>query len=81
MFLGKLTRKIWLYVCLISASIFFLFVHWLTHNEFTLHLAAIPIEILFGALLIEKVLARKKKGGTIKALNVLQVLFVSITLT
>ncbi len=67
-FLGKLTRKIWLYVCLISASIFFLFVHWLTHNEFTLHLAAIPIEILFGALLIEKVLARKKKAEQSKRL-------------
>ncbi|MDV5167368.1 MAG: hypothetical protein R2568_11600 [Candidatus Scalindua sp.] len=59
--IGKFTKKIWLYVCLIFISAFFLFVHWLTHNEFTLHLAAIPIEILFGALLIEKILERKRK--------------------
>ncbi|MDR4504852.1 MAG: hypothetical protein MRK01_08710 [Candidatus Scalindua sp.] len=60
--LGNFTRKAWLSACLISASVFFLFAHWLTHNEFTLHLAAIPIEILFGALLIEKILERKKKA-------------------
>ncbi len=67
-FIGKCTRKVWLYVCLISASVFFLFINWLTHNEFTLHLAAIPIEILFGALLIEKILERKKKAEQSKRL-------------
>ena len=66
--IGKFTKKIWLYVCLIFISVFFLFVHWLTHNEFTLHLAAIPIEILFGALLIEKILERKRKTEQSKRL-------------
>ncbi len=60
--IGKFTKKIWLYVCLIFTSVFFLFVHQLTHNEFTLHLAAIPIEILFGALLIEKILEKKRRS-------------------
>jgi len=67
-FLGKFTRKVWLYVCLITVSVFFLFVNWLTHNEFTLHLAAIPIEILFGALLIEKILERKRRAEQSKRL-------------
>jgi hypothetical protein len=49
-------------------SVFFLFLHWLTHIEFTLHLAAIPIEILFGALLIEKILERKRKAEQSKRL-------------
>jgi hypothetical protein len=66
--LGKFTRKVWLYVCLVFVSGFFLFVHWLTHNEFTLHLAAIPIEILFGALLIEKILEKKRKAEQPKRL-------------
>ena len=66
--LGKFTRKVWLYVCLVFVSVFFLFVHWLTHNEFTLHLAAIPIEILFGALLIEKILEKKRRAEQSKRL-------------
>ncbi len=66
--IGKFTKKVWLYVCLLFVSVFFLFVHWLTHNEFTLHLAAIPIEILFGALLIEKILERKRKTEQSKRL-------------
>jgi hypothetical protein len=49
-------------------SVFFLFLHWLTHIEFTLHLAAIPIEILFGALLIEKILERKRRAEQSKRL-------------
>ncbi|GAX59826.1 hypothetical protein SCALIN_C04_0314 [Candidatus Scalindua japonica] len=66
--IGKFTKKIWLYVCLISVSAFFLFIHWLTHNEFMLHLAAIPIEIMFGALLIEKILEKKRKTEQSKRL-------------
>ncbi|KHE93790.1 MAG: hypothetical protein SCABRO_00438 [Candidatus Scalindua brodae] len=66
--IGKVTKKVWLYVCLIFISAFFLFIHWLEHIEFTLHLAAIPIEILFGALLIEKILERKKKTEQSKRL-------------
>ncbi|MBT3355217.1 MAG: hypothetical protein HN402_09865 [Candidatus Scalindua sp.] len=66
--IGKFTKKVWLYFCLISTSVLFLFFHWLTHIEFTLHLAAIPIEILFGALLIEKILERKRKAEQSKRL-------------
>ena len=66
--IGKFTKKVWLYVCLISTSVFFLFIHWLTHIEFTLHLAAIPLEILLGALLIEKILERKRKTEQSKRL-------------
>jgi hypothetical protein len=66
--IGKFTKKVWLYVCLISISVFFLFIHWLAHIEFTLHLAAIPIEILFGALLIEKILEKKRKAEQSKRL-------------
>jgi hypothetical protein len=66
--IGKFTKKVWLYVCLLSTSVFFLSIHWLTHNEFMLHLAAIPIEILFGALLIEKILEKKRKAEQSKRL-------------
>jgi hypothetical protein len=66
--IGKVTKKVWLYVCLISTSVFFLFIHWLTHIEFSLHLAAIPLEILLGALLIEKILERKRKAEQSKRL-------------
>ncbi len=66
--IGRFTKKIWLYFCLISISVFFLFIHWLTHIEFMLHLAAIPIEILFGALLIEKILERKRRAEQSKRL-------------
>ncbi|MBC8553021.1 MAG: hypothetical protein H8D23_25630 [Candidatus Brocadiales bacterium] len=66
--IGKFTKKVWLFFCLISVSVFFLIIHRLTHNEFTLHLAAIPIEILFGALLIEKILERKRKAEQSKRL-------------
>jgi hypothetical protein len=66
--IGRLTKKVWLSFCLITASVFFLIIHWLTHIEFTLHLAAIPIEILFGALLIERILERKRKAEQSKRL-------------
>lgn len=66
--IGRFTKRVWLYFCLLFVSVFFLFIHWLTHNEFTLHLAAIPIEILFGALLIEKILERKRKAEQSKRL-------------
>ena len=41
----------------------FLWLEHLTHVEFLLHLAAIPLEILLGALLVERWLARKEKEG------------------
>lgn len=67
-FLGSFTKKVWLYVSLVSASGVFLFVNYRTHFEFALHLAAIPLEILLGALLIEKVLERKEKAEKLRKL-------------
>lgn len=61
-FLGTVTKKAWLYVSLISVSGLFLFLNYQTHFEFALHLAAIPLEILLGVLLIEKLLERKEKA-------------------
>jgi hypothetical protein len=46
-----------------ALSVFFLWLEHLTHFEFLLHLAAIPLEILLGAFLIERGLARKEKEG------------------
>ncbi|MDR4499367.1 MAG: hypothetical protein MRK02_15840 [Candidatus Scalindua sp.] len=67
-FIGKFTKKAWLYASLIALSVFFLFIHQQTHNEFTLHLAASPLEILLGALLIEKILERKARAEKAKKL-------------
>ena len=60
--LAKFTKKAWLYISLITASSFFLYVFYATHIEFMLHVAAIPLEILLGALLIERLLERKEKA-------------------
>lgn len=67
-FLGNFTKKAWLYVSLVSVSALFLFVHYQTHIEFILHVAAIPLEILLGALLIEKLLEKKEKAEKLKKL-------------
>jgi hypothetical protein len=40
---------------------FFLYLEHLTHQEFLLHLAAIPMEILLGAIVVERYLARKER--------------------
>ena len=41
----------------------FLWLEHVTHFEFLLHVAAIPLEILAGAFLVERWLARKEKEG------------------
>jgi len=46
-----------------ALSAFFLWLEHVTHIEFLLHLAAIPLEILVGAMLVERWLAREKKEG------------------
>jgi hypothetical protein len=48
---------------LVALSAFFLWVEHLTHFEFVLHLAAIPIEILVGAIVVERWLASEEKGA------------------
>ncbi|NUO09409.1 MAG: hypothetical protein HUU08_12150 [Candidatus Brocadia sp.] len=62
MSLAKFTKKAWLYISLITASSFFLYIFYATHVEFMLHVAAIPLEVLLGALLIERLLERKEKA-------------------
>ena len=46
-----------------ALSALLLWLEHLTHFEFLLHLAAIPLEILLGAFLVERWLARKEKEG------------------
>jgi hypothetical protein len=46
-----------------ALSGFFLWLEHVTHYEFLLHVAAIPLEILIGAFLVERWLARKDKEG------------------
>lgn len=43
-------------------SAFFLYLEHITHFEFLLHVAAIPLEILVGAILVERYLAWREKG-------------------
>jgi hypothetical protein len=50
---------IYLAIALLSISAFFLYCYQLTHIVFFEHLAAIPIEILVGAFLVEKFLDKK----------------------
>lgn len=46
-----------------ALSAFFLWLEHVTHFEFLLHVAAIPLEILLGAVIVERGLARKEKEG------------------
>jgi len=48
-------------VGLVACSAVFLWLEHVTHQEFLLHLAAIPLEILLGALLVERWLASREK--------------------
>jgi hypothetical protein len=50
-----------LIVVLLLFSGFFLYLETLTHNEFLYHLAAIPLEIIVGALIVERYLTRVQK--------------------
>ncbi|MGZ8236491.1 MAG: hypothetical protein ACXWTY_01295 [Methylobacter sp.] len=42
-------------------SVFFLYLEHITHYEFLLHIAAIPLEILVGGILVERYLAWREK--------------------
>jgi hypothetical protein len=44
-----------------ALSLFFLYLEHITHIEFLLHVAAIPLEILLGAILVERYLAGKER--------------------
>lgn len=52
-----------MFVVLPLISAIFLFLERITHYEFFLHLAAIPLEILLGAFLVERYLAKQEKEG------------------
>jgi len=50
-----------MFIGLPSLSALFLFLEKVTHYEFLLHVAAIPLEILLGAFLVKRFLAEKEK--------------------
>lgn len=62
---GKVTFKTKIYLLMFiglpSLSALFLFLEKVTHYEFLLHVAAIPLEILLGAFLVKRFLAEKEK--------------------
>ena len=47
-----------------ALSGFFLWLEHVTHFEFLLHVAAIPLEILVGAFLVERWLARRRRRAS-----------------
>ena len=57
-----------MFVGLPLLSAFFLILKTLTHYEFLLHVAAIPLEILLGAFLVERFLTRKEKKSKLQQL-------------
>ena len=64
----KTIKHLGLYAALIAVSALFLVIEHITHVEFFLHLAAIPLEILLGALLVERFLDRRKKMERLRQL-------------
>jgi len=56
----KRVKHVEFYVGLIAASAVFLVVEHLTHWEFLLHLAAIPLEILAAVFIVERFLERRE---------------------
>jgi hypothetical protein len=57
----KKIKNIELYIAIIATSLFFLLLEHLTHVEFFMHLAAIPLEILAGVFIVEKFLEKREK--------------------
>lgn len=54
---------------LVLSSLGILYIQFLTHMEFLLHVAAIPLELLVGALIFEKFLASAERKRRIKQLS------------
>ncbi len=61
-------RKSYLPLLLIAISAQFLVIEYFTHITFMAHLAAIPLEILAGALIVERYLEKKEKNKKKKQL-------------
>jgi hypothetical protein len=59
-FAFRIIKNIEFYILLIAASAVFLLVEHLTHIEFFLHLAAIPLEILVAVFIVELFLEKKE---------------------
>lgn len=55
------SKHIGIYALFLAASALFLFVERLTHVEFFLHLAAIPLEVLVAVFIVERFLERKQQ--------------------
>lgn len=65
----KLRERILVYIILIAATVIFLIIEKLTHIEFMLHLAAIPLEVLVVVFIVEKYLEGKEKREKRKQLG------------
>jgi hypothetical protein len=57
----KAKNNIIIYVALVAASAIFLIIEHLTHIEFMLHLAAIPLEVLVVVFIVEMYLENRQK--------------------
>jgi len=56
----KKSSLFYAYIILISASLLFMLLERLTHFEFFLHLAAIPLEVLVAVFIVEKFLEKRE---------------------
>jgi len=57
----KAKNNIIIYVSLVAASAIFLIIEHLTHIEFMLHVAAIPLEVLVAVFIVEMYLENRQK--------------------
>ncbi len=57
-----------LIIALPLLSLFFLYLEHVTHIVFLAHVAAIPLEIMFGAIIIERFLSSREKKGRLRLL-------------
>lgn len=57
----KTIKNVEIYIILTVTSIIFLLIEHFTHIEFMQHLAAIPLEVLVGVLVVEKFLEKREK--------------------
>ncbi len=64
----RVVKNAWIYIVLIVSSAVLLIIEYYTHTEFFLHLAAIPLEILLGVLLVERYLAGKERADKLRHL-------------
>ncbi len=66
--LVRFVRSAWIYIVLLVSSAVCLVIEYYTHTDFFLHLAAIPLEILLGVLLVERYIARKERADKLRHL-------------